>query len=75
MNVRFITDEDLASGRFTLEGGPAIPIEIVDDPEGGLATPVYLVTVQRKRVRGKPLRVTQVVRSYEGRIAIPVYQL
>lgn len=77
MNVRVITDSDLEEngGQFQVEAGRAVGIEQVDDPEGGPATPIYIITTGQRRIeRGRPLRVTITnTRDFDGKTAMPVY--
>lgn len=77
MNVRVITDADLEEngGQFQVEAGRAVGIEQVDDPEGGPATPIYIITTGQRRIeRGRPLRVTITnTRDFDGKTAMPVY--
>lgn len=74
MNVRTVSDADVLSGQFKVEQGSAIPVKFVDDAEGGSATPIYIVSEERRKERGKPILVSSTpTRSFDGRIATPVY--
>lgn len=74
MNVRTVSDAEILSGQFKVEQGSAIPVKFVDDPEGGSATPIYIVSGDRRKERGKPILVSSTPnRPYDGRIATPVY--